>query len=40
MEAEKAAIAQADDTTADEVESREVTFSVVEEDEPKDESKA
>ena len=40
MEAEKAAIAQADDTTADEVESREVTFSVAEEDEPKDESKA
>ena len=40
MEAEKAAIAQADDTTADEVESREVTFSVAEDDEPKDESKA
>ena len=40
MEAEKAAAAQADDTTADEVESREVTYAVAEEDEPKDENKA
>ena len=40
MEAEKAAVTQADDTTADEVESREVTYAVAEEDEPKDENKA
>ena len=40
MEAEKAAIAQADDTTADEVESRKVTYSVAEDEEPKDENKA
>ena len=40
MEAEKADAAQADDTTADEVESREVTYAVAEEDEPKDENKA
>ena len=40
MEAEKAVAAQADDTTADEVESREVTYAVAEEDEPKDENKA
>ena len=40
MEAEKAAVAQADDTTADEIESREVTYAVAEEDEPKDENKA
>ena len=40
MEAEKAAVAQADDTTADEVESRKVTYSVAEDEEPKDENKA
>ena len=39
-EAEKAAVAQADDTTADEVESRKVTYSVAEDEEPKDENKA
>ena len=40
METEKAAVAQADDTTADEVESRKVTYSVAEDEEPKDENKA
>ena len=40
MEAEKAAVAQADDTTADEVESRKVTYSVAEDEEPKGENKA
>ena len=39
MEAEKAAVTQADDTTADEVESREVTYAVAEE-ESTDENKA